>query len=138
MDYLESERSNSAHKTQKINSASFLAKSEGSSSHDENSMTCDMEFRHLDIKTPECKRSQQQASRRVAIKLSDDSEDDFEFTMSPLYCSELNDCVDEILDNKQNFKYMMKQLASRLKVSIKEIESKHMVRHRSSKKKLDF
>ena len=56
--------------------------------------------------------------------------------MSPLYCPSLNGCVDEILENKQNFKFMKKQLAKQLKVSTREIESKHTVRHRTSKKQV--
>lgn len=74
------------------------------------------------------------STRRIHIKINDDERDDHEFSMSPLYCSDLNDCVDAILENKDNFHDQISKLKDRLHVPLKDVQL-HIVRHKVHNKK---
>lgn len=72
---------------------------------------------------------------RIMVKVNDDDDDNEEFSMSPLYCSDLNECVDAILDNKDNFHEQLNKLQDRLNIGDKDIQN-HVVRHKLHNKKV--
>lgn len=69
---------------------------------------------------------------KVILNVAEDSDNEVqEHCMTPLYCQDLNECVDYILENRVSHIDMVRQLEKIYGKSKKELEKKYIIRHKN-------